>query len=252
MQEISPWRPGPANPEITRDELHLWLARLDLPDLPVGVLYQTLSPDEQERARRFRFGEDRRRFVVGRGVLRTILGSYTGAPPAQLRFAYSPAGKPRFAPETGQPAASLSFNLSHSGELALYAICLDRRVGVDIEQFRPQVAEDPIAERFFSPQEVDALRSLPPDEQAPAFFRCWTRKEAYVKACGEGLAIPLNRFVVTLRHGEPATLLDAGDENEQATHWFLHSVDIAPGYEAAVAADSKPSLVRYWLFSFDT
>jgi len=251
MQETSPWRPGPANPEITREELHLWLARLDLPDRPVAVLYQTLSRDEQERARRFRFGEDKRRFVVARGVLRTILGDYIGAPPALLRFAYSPAGKPRLAPETGQPTASLSFNLSHSGELALYAICLDRRVGVDIEQLRPRVAEEHIAERFFSPQEVVALRGLPPDEQAPAFFRCWTRKEAYVKAHGEGLAIPLNQFVVTLRPGEPATLLDTGDENEQATHWFLHAVDIDPGYEAAVAADSKPLLVRYWSFTFD-
>ena len=251
MEETSPWRPGPANPKITREELHLWLARLDLPDRPVTVLYQTLSPDEQERARRFRFEEDKRRFVVARGVLRTILGSYTGLPPAQLKFAYSQTGKPGLDPETGQPSAGLSFNLSHSGELALYAICLDRRVGVDIEQIRPRIAEERIAERFFSPHEVNALRSLPPDEQAPAFFRCWTRKEAYVKARGEGLAIPLNRFVVTLGPGEPATLLDAGDEKEQATRWFLHAANVAPGYEAAVAADSKPSLIRYWLFSFD-
>ncbi len=252
MQETSPWRPGPAHFEITREELHLWLARLDPPIRSVSLLYQTLSPDEQDRARRFRFEEDRRRFVVARGVLRAILGAYTNLPPVQLRFTYSPAGKPELDPQTGHHSASPSFNLSHSGELALYAICLHRRVGVDIEQVRPRAAEEHIAERFFSPREVDALRSLPPDEQAPAFFRCWTRKEAYVKARGEGLAIPLNRFVVSLRPGEPAALLDAGDENEQATDWFLHAVYVAPGYEAAVASDSKPSLVRCWLFSFDT
>lgn len=252
MRETSAWRPGPANPEITPEELHLWLARLDLPEEPVTDLYQTLSPDEQERARRFRFPEDRRRFVVARGVLRTILGSYSGLPAAKLRFTYSPAGKPGLASDSGQPSASLSFNLSHSGELVLYAICLNRRVGVDIEQVRPQLAEEHIAERFFSPQEVGVLRGLPPDEQIPAFFRCWTRKEAYIKARGEGLAIPLNRFVVTLGLAEPVALLDAGDVNEQAGRWFLHAVDAAPGYEAAVATDSKPSRVRYWLFSFDT
>ena len=252
MQEISPWRPGPANPEITQEELHLWLARLDLPDQRVAMLSRTLSPDEQERAQRFRFGEDRRRFVVARGVLRTILGSYTGLPPAQLKFAYSPAGKPGLDTKTGQHSASLSFNLAHSGEMALYAICLNRRVGVDIEQLRPQVAEEHVAERFFSPQEVAALRGLPPDEQGPAFFRCWTRKEAYIKARGEGLAIPLNRFVVTFGPGDPVALLHTGDQNESANHWFLHAVDAAPGYEAAVAADSQPSRVRCWLFSFDT
>jgi len=252
MQDISPWRPGPARPEITREELHLWLARLDLPDQTVTLLYQTLSPDEQERARKLRFEEDKRRFVVARGALRAILGSYTGLPPAQVEFAYSPAGKPELAPEAGGTSASLSFNLSHSGEIALYAICRDRRVGIDIEMLRPRMAEEHIAERFFSPQEVDALRSMPPEDQVRAFFRCWTRKEAYVKARGEGLAIPLDPFVVTLRPNEPAALLDAGDENEQAVHWFLHAINVAPGYEAAVAVDSKPSLLRYWLFNFDT
>lgn len=252
MHRITPWRPGPANPEITQEELHLWLVRLDLPDQRVAMLSRTLSLDEQDRAERFRFGEDRRRFVVARGVLRTILSYYTGLPAVQLRFAYSPAGKPRLATEAGQPSPGLSFNLAHSGEMALYAICLNRRVGVDIERLRPGLAEEHIAERFFSPHEVAALRALSPEEQVPAFFRCWTRKEAYIKARGEGLAIPLNRFVVTFGPGEPAALLHTGDENEPPDRWFLHAFDAPPDYEAAVAADSKPSRIRYWLFSFDT
>ncbi len=244
-----PWQPGPASPELAPDDLHLWLAQLDLSDHDVRALYQTLSPDEQARARKFQFADDTRRFAVARGALRAILSSYIGRSPKEVKFEYSSFGKPRLTAEPGQSAASFSFNLSHSGELALYAIGLQRRIGVDIEQLRPQIAEEHIAEHFFSPREVHMLRQLPPNEQVPAFFRCWTRKEAYVKARGEGLSIPLNRFDVTLRPDEPAALLSTADGIDEVSRWTLHAVDIAPGYEAAVAVEGEVTTLRQWLFS---
>lgn len=245
------WEPGPAIPQLKPGELHLWLAHLDLPSHAVTRLHQALSADEQGRARKYRFADDARRFIAARGALRTILAAYTGLSPEAVKFDYSSSGKPRLAVEPSSPAGCLSFNLSHSGEFALYAIGLERRIGVDVELVRPQVAEERIAEHFFSPQEVDALRHLPPDEQVQAFFRCWTRKEAYIKGRGEGLAIPLNRFSVSLRPGEPAALLEPGDAGEESAHWSLHAVNVAPGYEAAVAVDEEPSLIRHWLFRFD-
>ena len=251
MQVNSSWQPGPASPQLAPGELHLWLARLDLPNHAVTALYETLSPDEQVRAQKIRYADDTRRYVVARGVLRTILASYTGLSPNELKFDYSAFGKPRLGAGIDRRAASLTFNLSHSGELALYAIGLRRQIGVDIEQLRPQIAEERIAEHYFSPQEVQALRQLPPDEQVSAFFRCWTRKEAYIKARGEGLSVPLNSFDVTLRSDEPATLLSVVGKRDEASRWSLHAVDVAPGYEAALAVEGELSSIRHWVFRLE-
>ena len=248
MQENPSWQPGPATPQLAPGELHLWLARLDLADHAVTALYETISPDEQARARKLRFRDDARRFIVARGALRAILASYTRLTPYDLKFDYSSFGKPRVAVEPGQPGTYPSFNLSHSGELAVYAVGLQHQIGIDIEQVRPQIAGDRIAEHYFSPQEVHALRQLPPDEQASAFFRCWTRKEAYIKARGEGLSVPLNSFDVTLRSDEAAALLSVAGKRDEASRWSLHAVDVAPGYEAAVAVEGELSSIRHWLF----
>ncbi len=151
-----------------------------------------LTGDERERAGRFHFQRDSSAFAISRGLLRTLAGRYLDAPPERLRFDYTPYGKPYLA---GQFAGSpLRFNLSHAHELVLYAFTSGAEVGVDVEYLRPELAGAEIAERFFSPREVEALLTLPVEGRTEAFFRCWTRKEAFIKAVGQGLSFPLDQF----------------------------------------------------------
>jgi 4'-phosphopantetheinyl transferase len=232
------WTRPPADLRLDADELHFWLIPTGLSPVSLRELAVTLAPDEQERAERFRFERDRIRYVAARGSLRRILGRYLRIAPAALSFTYSNYGKPALAP-TGEDAGLLSFNISHSGDWAACAVTLDRRVGVDIEQARPELADGTIAERFFSPREVAALRLLPHNEQAAAFFRCWTRKEAFVKARGEGLSLPLDRFDVSLLPGEPPALLRTLDDPAEAERWRVFALPVPPGYEAAVVVEAR-------------
>jgi 4'-phosphopantetheinyl transferase len=210
--------------------VEIWRASLDREPAAVEELHAVLSVDERERASRFYFDRDRDRYVVGRGVLRTLLGAYVGVPPERVRFDYGPQGKPRLA-MTGP-----RFNVSHSGAVALYAFSKSGEVGVDVELFRPEFAREHIAERFFSPDEVATLRSLPDDAQPYAFLTCWTRKEAYIKARGQGLSLPLDRFDVSLHPDEPAALLRTAWSTDEPAQWRLTDLsDTASGYFAAVA-----------------
>ncbi len=175
-------------------------------------LARLLSPDELARAARFHFPRDRSRFILCRGRLREILSAHLKKNPAEIEFTYNARGKPE--------TAGVHFNLSHSGGFAIVAVSAVRRIGVDIERIDARFAHENIPERFFSPGEVVALRSLPDSAQLDAFFKIWTRKEAYIKALGAGLSHPLASFDAL-----------AGVEG-----WEIESLDIAPGYAAAVAA----------------
>ena len=185
----------PRSFQLASDEVHSWCASLDVPPETSARLYATLTSDERTRSARFRFERDRQRFIVARGVLRDLLGGYLQTPPGQIRFVYNAFGKPDLGPEFTR---RLTFNLSHSAGLALIAIAAASNVGVDLEYIRAQSGYADIARRFFSAPEVDHLNALPSHLYAEAFFGCWTKKEAYLKACGEGLAIPLNSFSVPL------------------------------------------------------
>ncbi len=230
------WGPAPARPRARCDQVHIWVAHLDLPPHRVHRLAQLLSPDEVRRAERLFFQADRQRFVVARGVLRTILGRYLNLPPAELRFYYGLHGKPALAPEHGD--GRLHFSLAHSQGLALYAVAYDRQVGIDVEYMRPHLASRAVAERFFSPTEVERLAALPARMQGEAFFCCWTRKEAYIKARGDGLSLPLDYFEVSLAPGDdPVHLRTPGDPAE-AMRWCLRGLDPGPGYAAAARAPS--------------
>jgi 4'-phosphopantetheinyl transferase len=202
----------------------------------LGELSALLNPEESERAARFHFEKDRAHFIVARGVLRTLLGLYLGSRPAELGFAYSPFGKPSLARETG--VHPVRFNVSHSGALALYVFTRGREVGIDVEHARADFAGDDIATRFFSAREVAALRAVAPALRTEAFFNCWTRKEAYIKAIGEGLSHPLDTFAVTLAPGEPAALLHSADASE-SSRWTLRELNPAPGYAAALAVEGR-------------
>lgn len=243
------WLEGPERPLLRDGEVHVWRAGLEPGGAALRRLWEILSADERQRADRFHFRKDREHFVTARGVLREILGRYTGATPPSLRFSYDSFGKPslsdpaRSAEAGGTP---LRFNVSHSGGVALYAVAAGREVGVDIEFVREDFAGLDVARNFFSPHEVAALSALPVAERATAFFDCWTRKEAYIKARGMGLSHPLHLFTVSLTPGRPAALLRTDDDPEEAARWSLVELFPGEGYRAALAFEGEVSALRCW------
>ncbi len=210
--------------------IHLWTIRTDAPEVVARGFEQLLAADEKSRAARFRFDRLRRSFAVARGALRVILSFYLNAPPGNIEFTYGINGKPAVASETG-----LQFNASHSGDLALIAVTTGCEVGVDLERMRGIKDSEQIANRFFCPAEAQELLSLPREQQELAFFLCWTRKEAFIKATGQGLSAALDSFRVTLDPSQPATMLHIDGDRDLAQAWTLHDLQIAPGYAAALA-----------------
>lgn len=221
------------------EEVHLWPFWLDNPPLPLPQLKPLLSQDELERANRFYFNRDRDRFTVGRALLRVIISQYIGTSPEAIQFSYEKEGKPRLPGplEKGQ----LVFNLSHSHQMALVGLTANRQIGVDLEFIRPVEDLNSISENFFALQERTVLRSLPQPQKLEAFFRCWTRKEAYLKATGSGLSHPLDQFEVSLAPGEPARLLKVVGEPLEPERWTLFEPAVEPGYLAALAIEGSIS-----------
>jgi 4'-phosphopantetheinyl transferase len=195
-----------------------------------------LSSDELDRAARFHFERDRQCYCVARGVLRALLGTSLGVRPQELSFQYSDKGKPRLA--SRYSGRGLVFNVSHSGDLALLGFAYTGDVGVDIEKIRDDFDSAAIARRFFSAREQDQLSRLPADQRHPAFFRCWTRKEAFIKALGDGLSHPLNQFDVSIDSSGPISLTTRPDPTE-AERWWLQSVEVEGGYAAAFAVSAR-------------
>lgn len=218
-------------------EVHVWRANLDRPDDLVEKFRRTLASDEIDRANRFHFERHRRDFVVGRGLLRELIGRYVGAKPESLEFSYGAYGKPAL-----NSPGQLRFNMSHSGGVALFAFTEKRDVGIDVEQIRADFASEDIARRFFSAVEVECLSGLPDEEKVAAFFRCWTRKEAYIKAIGKGLSQSLDGFDVTLAPRVPAELLRSTDDD--AGRWKLFDVEVGEGYAGALAVEGDVSTIR--------
>lgn len=220
------------------DGIHVWHAALDRDEAAMGQLAATLSPDEKARAERFRFAKDRNHFTVARGLLRELLGAYLQQPPASLEFSYGQHGKPALA---GRHASTgLGFNLSHSFGMAVFAFAQGRNLGIDVERVDPESTGEDIARRFFSPHEVSDLRSLPPEVRPEAFFRCWTCKEAYIKALGTGLHTPLDSFSVSLLPDQSAQFLGGVD-----SRWHMAAFHPAEGYAAAVVYDGAPCSANF-------
>lgn len=217
---------------LPEDEVHLW--RIDLASVAKGEQHwqQVLADSEQARAARFHFSKDRQYFTATRALLRIILGGYVHSDPAELVFHYSEREKPSLIPS--RSATPLEFNVSHSGDRALLAFARGRPIGVDVEQLRENFDHAAIARRFFSAQEQNQLASLPPSEQFHGFFRCWTRKEAYIKALGTGLSLPLTQFDVSLKAGDANALLATRPDHAEAAHWSLQEVPAFDGYVAAL------------------
>jgi 4'-phosphopantetheinyl transferase len=227
-------------------QVDVWRIWLDLPPASVKHLKSTLSADESQRAARFRFATDRDRYIVAHGSLRNILSEYLGPEPNQLQFSANEHGKPALEDHI------LDFNLSHSGDYALVAVTGGSKVGVDVELIRSDMEYEKIAERFFSPNEVIELRALPSEQKVRGFFNCWTRKEAYIKAHGLGLSLPLGSFDVSLTPNEPALLRATRPNPEEAARWTLVSLDVSSGYAGALAAEGKGLSFRFWDWKSET
>jgi 4'-phosphopantetheinyl transferase len=232
MDSAEQWPPAPKDLSLNEDAVHVWRAEL----LPSAL--DILSPDERAKAAQFHFDRDRDRYVAARVILRHLIARYERMPPENIQFTYNTYGKPAI------EGSTLRFNASHSGGLALLAFARNRNIGVDIERIRPDLASREIASQFFSQDEIAALRALSPEALAPAFFACWTRKEAFIKAHGSGLSLPLHKFSVSVN--APAQLLRT-DFNPEAVHqWTLHDLTVEPGFAAALALEGGPGHIERW------
>jgi 4'-phosphopantetheinyl transferase len=238
------WEPRPEAPRLGDDEIHLWRVRLDQPAEVYSACLYTLTADERERAGRFHFDRHRRQFVISRGALRSVLGHYLDRPPSRLRFVYSSFGKPAVEGEEGPEC--LRFNLSHAEGMALIALTRGKEVGVDVEVVREEFPGMEIAQDYFSAREVRTLRSLPEEARAAAFFLYWTRKEAYIKAIGEGLSHSLQQFSVSLGDGESSVLAEPEGVAPGASTWTVKGLSVGESHAAAVAFRGPVTNFRFW------
>ena len=227
---------------LDEEDVHLWLLPLDAPPRPFGELAAALDPDERRRASRFHFARDRRRFEAGRGLLRFLIGSYTDTAPDAVRFGYGPQGKPFLLGVAG--AASLGFNIAHSAGWALLGVTRGCAIGVDLEAVREVPELEDIARRNFAPGEMESLLRLSPARRTEGFLACWTRKEAYVKALGGGLSVPLERFEVSLDPDGSAELLSVDGSAAVAAVWSLWGFRPLAGFWGAVAVQGQNLNVR--------
>ncbi len=237
-REATAARPAP----LADDEVWVWLAPLDVEAAAVDGLAAVLSPEERARAARFHFRRDALRWMAARATLRAILGAYLHTDPAAIAFTYGPRGKPALAADGVRP--SPQFSVSHAADLAAVAVAAGAPVGVDVEQQRTLHDLEQIAARSFSARECRALRDLPPAQRPAGFFNCWTRKEAYIKALGEGLSYPLGRFSVSLAPGLPARLEMVDDAPGEVDAWTMAALPVPAGFAGAVVVRRPGARVR--------
>lgn len=222
----------------------IWRARLDLVPEETEALSGVLSREEQNRAARFRYPVHRGRFIASHGILRNILSRYLGQSPEKIRYSANAHGKPHLI--DSNRGVDLRYNFSHSQDMAVYAIAVDREVGIDVEHPGRSGQTLEIAARFFAPVEAAAIGELPERLRKKAFFACWTRKEAYLKAKGSGLSAPLDQFAVSVHPEAPPALLHAKWNSSAHLKWTLFDIDPGGGYMAAVAVEGRVSTVRYF------
>jgi 4'-phosphopantetheinyl transferase len=239
------WSTPSRHPALPLHTVHVWRASLDLPAEQAAAAHALLATDEQARAARLVYTQHRRHFSAARAILRLLLGRYLAVAPHRVQFAYDERGKPALA---AQHTPDLHFNLAHSHGQALYAFAYQHRVGIDLEQIRADVASRDIAARFFTTREYAVLHKLPATEQHTAFFTCWTRKEACLKAQGAGLWRGLDTFdVLPLDSSGPVVLADA---TARDTCWLLTNLPLDRDYAAALAVEGKGWRLECWQADF--
>jgi len=232
----SEWQLPPAGLKMELGQVHVWRAYLPEARSHIAFFMNILLPDEQARAERFVRYDDTVSFVLCRGILRCVLSRYVGFEPQELRFEYSPLGKPSVRVNSDAPA--LNFNVSHSNRWALFALGKNRETGIDVEYIRAGLDLSSIAARFFSPREVDLIDAASEEKRMTLFYEIWVRKEAYVKALGKGLSIPLSRFTVPLGSHKSVILHPDGDP------WLFHGISIDPDYASALVTSPPVTYIR--------
>lgn len=239
MTSSTAWFPAPQRLILAPRELHLWRARCDEGLHALQHYQELLSADERQRAGRFAIEGARRDFIVSRGMLRELLAAYLNVQPTDIVLRNGIHGKPHITMDDSE--SMIRFNVSHSKGFVVFAFSLRAEVGVDVEQIRKEFPDREIAERFFSEEEVAALGKLPPERSSGAFFTCWTRKEAYVKARGGGLQIPLRSFSVGLGENEEQQVVD-----ERGEEWSIYPFEPATGFAAAAAVEGGDWRLKRW------
>ena len=235
------WLNAPDNLILSGEDAHIWRADLEVDEYIQTSFLKLLSPDEKNRAQKFRFAKDSRNFIVARGILRSLIGKYLEINPAEISFQYNKFGKPGIAYNN-----SLQFNISHSKNIALFAFTKRFNIGIDVEFVNPNIEVKDIASNFFSTNEITNLLALPDKDQALGFFNCWTRKEAFIKAVGEGLSFPLDKFEVSLEPGKPAKLLATHWEPEAVSKWSIYSMSPGANLVGSLAIEGVIEQVKFW------
>ena len=243
------WNAPPKRLDLRDGDIDLWRANLDAPARAINRYIDWLSPYEKKRANRYYFNRHRQRFIVRRILLKKIIGAYLNINAWEVLLDRNQFGKPFLAQ---QMVDQLQFNLSFSNNLALFAFSRSNAIGVDIEMINDTVIGENIAQHHFSSNEIATFISLSRDQQAEAFYNCWTRKESWIKARGMGLSIPLDSFEVSLTPGEPARLISTSEYANKQSEWSMFSLTPAPGYTAAVAVQTATTNKRQFEISLST
>ncbi len=243
MYDAPQWAIPPEHLTLSENQVHIWRAFLTASRQIRASMEPVLSEEERTRAARFYFERDRHRWIIARAILRMLLARYLQLEPQHVLFISNEYGKPALAPAH---KSKLQFNLSHSRDIALYAVARGRAVGVDVEYMKDDIDYDDLAKVSFSPQEQVVLRSLAGEAKRTAFFNCWTRKEAYIKARGMGLSLPLDLFDVSLLPGEAAALLASREDPREGDRWTLQALFPCTGYAGALAVEGSGWQLSCW------
>lgn len=242
-EKMIPWRVPLGQPALSEEGIHVWVSRLDVAPGVSAVFGASLSEGEQMRAKQFRFRQHQSRFIAGRGLLRAIVSRYLQVEPARVEFKYNLHGKP----ELTRPfdGSGIHFNLAHSEDLALLAVTKIGPVGIDVERIRVNRDARELVNWFCSPRERELFENLAAHEKQLAFFNLWTRKEAFLKATGEGITQLLSQIEVAFRPGEPARFIAVSGDSEKASRWSVHDLSPASDFAAAVAIQAKNVRLRF-------
>jgi 4'-phosphopantetheinyl transferase len=223
--------------DLLDNEVHVWLVNLDLEIYSLSRFLRDLSLSERTRAKKLRFESDQRRFVLAKGMLRHLLGDYLGMPPHEIQFSAGPAGKPELSQGHLGDTGFFHFNQSHSGHLAVFAFSRTHRVGVDIEEIRPYNELEQVAELLLNSKELAAFHNLTPEAKQEAFFGAWTCKEAFVKAIGKGLSLPLSSFEISGTANGLSRIVQSDQHPPQPLGWHVKQLPISTQFAAAVCAE---------------
>lgn len=220
--------------------IHVWYCSISKNESKLPEFEQLLSEDEKKKSIKFKFKKDRNSYIISRGIVRKLLGSYLSIAPAEIKFEYTPYGKPYLANNR------LNFNISHSGDMAVFAFVLKSDIGVDVEKVKEDFDVLELAQNFFSKKEIEAMKRIPEKQWSRAFHRCWTRKEAFIKAEGSGLSFPLNRFAVSLDDDHQADLLETDWDATEKSNWSLFSFIPREQYIVAIALRNQNIAAEYF------